>query len=71
MKPEREKFFNERDKNGDGKLTKSELGDWVAPDGAHYEEDEAKHLIKEADTNKVTYLLVLNVSLKLECLDKY
>jgi len=53
VKPEREKFFKERDKNSDGKLSKLELGDWIVPTDANYEEDEAKHLIKEADTNKV------------------
>ena len=50
---EREQFRQHRDKDGDGKLDKKELGEWVLPEDFDHAQAEAKHLIYEADTNKV------------------
>ena len=50
---EREQFHKHRDKDGDGKLNKKELGDWILPEDFDHAEAEARHLIYEADTNKV------------------
>ena len=50
---EREQFTNYRDKDKDGKLNKREIGDWVLPEDFDHAKAEAKHLIYEADINKV------------------
>lgn len=52
---EREKkhFMEHRDKDKDGRLNKEELGLWIMPEGYDHVEAEAKHLIYEADVDKV------------------
>lgn len=49
---EREQFNSHRDKDGDKKLDRKELGDWILPEDFDHAEAEAKHLIYEADFNK-------------------
>ena len=51
---EREQFTNYRDQDKDGKLNKREIGDWVLPEDFDHANAEAKHLIYEADINKVS-----------------
>jgi len=57
VQSEREQFQQRRDKDDNGKLDRKELGDWVIPEDFDHAEAEAKHLIYEADTNKVKYWL--------------
>lgn len=53
---EREQFNTHRDKNGDKKLDRKELGDWIVPEDFDHAEAEAKHLIFEADVDKDSFL---------------
>ena len=53
---EREQFHTHRDKDGDKRLNKEELGDWILPKDFDHAEAEAKHLIYEADENKDKFL---------------
>ena len=39
----------------DGQLSKEEIGDWVMPEDYDHAKAEAKHLIHEADINKVCH----------------
>lgn len=48
---ERAHFSQHRDKNGDGKLDKEELGEWLLPTGYDYIEAEAGHLMQSVDDN--------------------
>ena len=41
------------DKNNDGSLDKEEISNWISPPDYDHAHAEAKHLIYEADTNKV------------------
>jgi len=52
VKSEKEQFGTYRDKDGDGKLSKQEIGEWVLPQDYDHAEAEARHLIHEADVNK-------------------
>jgi len=52
VKSEREMFKSYRDKNGDGKLDKEELKEWIMPTGFDHAEAEARHLLHLADDNK-------------------
>lgn len=52
VKGEREQFEQHRDKDNDKKLSKRELGDWIAPEGHDNAEAEARHLIFNADKDK-------------------
>lgn len=52
VKSEREMFKQYRDKNGDGKLDKEEMKEWIMPSGFDHAEAEANHLIYMADDNK-------------------
>ena len=61
VQSEKEQFQQHRDKDGNGKLDRKELGEWVIPEDFDHAEAEAKHLIYEADTNKVKYLLYIVV----------
>ena len=54
MKTEREQFGKHRDKNNDGSLSKDEISSWISPPDYDHAQAEAKHLIYEADTNKVS-----------------
>jgi uncharacterized membrane-anchored protein len=56
VKTEREHFNKHRDKNGDGSLDKEEISAWISPPDYDHAHAEAKHLIYEADTNKVRRL---------------
>ena len=53
VKTEREHFSKHRDKNSDGSLDKEEISNWISPPDYDHAHTEAKHLIYEADTNKV------------------
>ena len=59
---EREQFHKHRDEDGNGKLDKKELGDWILPKDFDHAEAEAKHLIYEADANKVCRELIACLS---------
>lgn len=48
-------FKTIRDKNGDLVLDREELASWVMPPEYDHTLNEAKHLIYEADENKVTH----------------
>lgn len=50
---EREQFTEFRDKNKDGKMDKEETKDWILPQDYDHAEAEAKHLVYEADADKV------------------
>lgn len=76
VKSEREMFKSYRDKNGDGKLDKDELKEWIMPSGFDHAEAEARHLIHLADDNKVRCLFTVVsidfvVCLKLQSVNKY
>lgn len=49
---EREMFTTTRDKDGDGKLNKEEMTEWIMPSGFDHAEAEARHLIHMADDDK-------------------
>lgn len=51
---EKEQFSNHRDKDKDGFMDKDEVRDWVLPQDFDQSEAEAKHLINEADADKVS-----------------
>ncbi len=53
VKTEREHFSKHRNKNSDGLLDKEEISNWISPPDYDHVHAEAKHLIYEADTNKV------------------
>ena len=54
LREEEDEFRQELDKNGDGKLDLEEVYKWVVPDDYDHIEEETKHLITEADKNKVS-----------------
>lgn len=49
LKTERESFKSYRDKNSDGFMDRTEVKQWIIPDGYDHADAEAKHLIYEAD----------------------
>ncbi|KAL5961911.1 Calumenin-B [Taenia solium] len=49
---EREQFLKHRDKNGDKRMDRQEIGEWIMPTDYDPVEAEAKHLIYHADDNK-------------------
>ena len=52
--PEDEKEFrDEIDKDGDGKLNREEIYQWLVPEDFDHIVDESDHIFKEADVNKV------------------
>lgn len=53
VRNEREQFKSHRDKNFDGKLDKKEVKEWIIPEDVDHSEEEAKHLIRGSDLNKV------------------
>ena len=53
VKTEWEHFSKHRDKNSDGSLDKEEISNWISPPDYDHAHAEEKHLIYEADTNKV------------------
>lgn len=65
VKTEREHFNKHRDKNNDGSLDKEEISAWISPPDYDHAHAEAKHLIYEADTNKVsTYRSTIEVEMR-------
>lgn len=65
VKNERKQFADFRDKNGDGKLDKTEVREWIIPENFDHARAEARHLIFESDRDKDGKLT------KQEILDKY
>ena len=57
VKTEREHFSKHRDKNNDGSLDKEEISSWISPPDYDHAHAESKHLIYEADTNKVKSII--------------
>ncbi|VDN17490.1 unnamed protein product [Dibothriocephalus latus] len=49
---EKDQFLKHRDKNGDKRMDRSEVGEWIMPTDYDPIEAEAKHLIYHADKNK-------------------
>lgn len=54
VKTERQHFSKHRDKDNDGSLDKEEISNWISPPDYDHAHAEAKHLVYEADTNKVS-----------------
>ena len=54
VQAEREQYKAHRDKNGDGVLDREEVANWILPADHDHTLSEAKHLIYEADENKVS-----------------
>ncbi|XP_077994163.1 calumenin-A-like isoform X1 [Glandiceps talaboti] len=52
VKTERDHFSQFRDKNGDGKMDKREVQEWILPQDYDHAEAESKHLIYESDADK-------------------
>ena len=50
---EKDQFREIRDKNKDGFMDRDEIREWIIPPDYDHSEAEAKHLIREADTNQV------------------
>jgi len=48
---ERKQFKEFRDKNGDGKLDRQEVEDWILPQDFDHSDVETRHLISEADSD--------------------
>ena len=55
-----------RDKDGDGKLNREELKQWIMPENYDHAKAEAAHLIYESDTDSVSGVLTHSCS-KLSC----
>lgn len=56
LEVEKKNFYTHRDKNGDNKLDKKEVGNWVSPEDFDHALSEAKHLIHEGDVDKDNFL---------------
>lgn len=69
VRVEREGFGQHRDSNGDGRLNKDEIQHWLQPEGYDHSRSEAKHLIYNADTNKVgsEIIPIRNVAPNIAC----
>lgn len=50
---EKEQFQNFRDKDKDGFMSADEVRDWIMPVDYDHSKSEARHLVYEADKNKV------------------
>lgn len=53
---ERVEFEENLDKDRDGRLDYQEIKDWLVPNETTFFEEEAKHLLLHADTDKVSRL---------------
>ena len=53
VKTERQQFTDIRDVNKDGKMDNEEVKSWIIPADYDHSEAEARHLVFEADTDKV------------------
>jgi len=51
VEEERKQFKEFRDKNGDGKLDRQEVEEWILPQDFDHSDVETRHLIGEADEN--------------------
>jgi Ca2+-binding EF-hand superfamily protein len=51
LQSERQHFVNDRDKDGDGRLNKQELREWIMPENYDHAKAEATHLIYESDVD--------------------
>lgn len=58
VKSEREQFNTYRDKNKDGKMDGEEVREWILPSDYDHSRAETKHLIHEADADKVCSLSI-------------
>ena len=54
LEHEKELFKETRDKNKDGQLDIKEVMEWIYPNEQGIYNEEAKHLIREADGNSVS-----------------
>lgn len=54
---EKDQFHNYRDKNKDGFMDREEIREWIIPPDYDHSEAESKHLINEADSNKVSIFI--------------
>ena len=59
VKEERNQFSSYRDKNSDGIMDRQEVKDWIIPDDYDHADSEAKHLIHEADKDRVRTIFLL------------
>lgn len=57
-----ENFRSFRDKNKDNVLDREEVNNWILPTDYDHSLNEAKHLIYEADQNKVIILDQLKIN---------
>ena len=57
VKTEKEQFAAYRDKDSDGFMDKNEVRDWILPNDYDHSEAESKHLMHEADDNKVLFII--------------
>lgn len=56
IESEKKQFEEQHDKNGDGKLDRAEILDWIIPSAhATGNQEEAKHLLTESDANGVSF----------------
>ena len=53
VRNERRQFESYRDKNGDGRMDREEVQEWILPENFDHSTAESKHLIFETDSNKV------------------
>ena len=53
IQEEREEFTLHLDRDGDSLLDRDEVRRWIIPDNYDHVEEEAKHLLQEADENQV------------------
>ena len=58
LKTEREQFAAFRDKDGDGKLSRQEVAEWIMPEDYDHSEAETKHLLFESDGDRVRKPLI-------------
>ena len=61
VKNERSQFHEHRDRNGDGKMDKAEVKEWIIPPDYDHSEAEARHLIYETDGDKVGWQKNLSI----------
>ena len=60
LKTEKEQFHSYRDQDKDGFMNRKEVKDWIIPPDYDHTRAEAKHLIYNADANKVIQILWLD-----------
>lgn len=53
IREEEEEFRTDLDKNKDGVLDRNEIYHWLIPDNFDHINEEAQHLLSEADVNQV------------------